>query len=63
MTKKELGAKHYNQLVDIKGYTNDGAEMEFTLEHILKKYVPVKVLKDWITRTEIELNEVKKDKA
>jgi hypothetical protein len=62
-TKKELGNKHFNQLVEINSYTNDSSEIQFTLEHILKKYVPAKVLKDWIVRTDIQLNEVKKERA
>tara|TARA_R110000803_G_scaffold175129_1_gene237676 strand:+ start:407 stop:601 length:195 start_codon:yes stop_codon:yes gene_type:complete len=62
-TKKELGNKYYNQLVEIKSYTNDSSEIDFALEHILKKYVPAKVLKVWIARTDVQLKELKKERA
>ena len=33
------------------------SSIEFELEHILKTYVPAKVLKDWIARSEEELKQ------
>ena len=60
-TKKELGNKYYNLLSDITSYTNDRSSMEFTLEDVLKKYVPTKVLKVWIARAEEELKEHKEE--
>ena len=62
-TKKELGSKYYNLLSDITSYTNDRSTFEFELESVLRTYVPAKVLKDWIVRTDIQLNEVKKERA
>ena len=56
-TKKELGNKYYNLLSEIASYTSDRSYMEFELEHILKTYVPAKVLKDWITKAEEELKQ------
>ena len=61
MTKKELGSKYYNLLSDITSYTNDRSSMEFELEHILKTYVPTKVLKVWIARAKQELKEQEKN--
>ena len=56
-TKRELGNKYYNLLSEIASYTNDRSSIEFELEHILKTYVPAKVLKDWIARSEEELKQ------
>jgi hypothetical protein len=56
-TKKELGRKYAELLSDISSFTNDSSEQQFTLEHILKTYVPAKVLKDWIAKAEVELNQ------
>ena len=56
-TKKELGQKYVQLLSDISSFTNDSSEQHFTLEHILKTYVPAKVLKDWIAKAEVELNQ------
>tara|TARA_R100000664_G_C2643170_1_gene67212 strand:- start:185 stop:418 length:234 start_codon:yes stop_codon:yes gene_type:complete len=56
-TKRELGNKYYNLLSEIASYTNDRSSIEFELEHILKTYVPAKVLKDWIAKAEEELKQ------
>jgi hypothetical protein len=62
-TKKELGRKYAQLRSDIKGYTNDSYDDSFTFEHILETYVPAKVLKVWIARSEEELKELElKDK-
>ena len=60
-TKRELGNKYYNLLSEIASYTNDRSSIEFELEHILKTYVPAKVLKDWIARSEEELKQHKQN--
>ena len=57
-TKKELGSKYAELRSEIKSYTNDSYDDQFTFEHILKTYVPAKVLKDWIARSEVELKEL-----
>ena len=64
-TKKELGSKYYNLLSDITSYTNDRSTFEFELESVLKTYVPAKVLKVWIARSEEELkqHEQKEERA
>ena len=56
-TKKELGSKYYNLLSDITSYTNDRSTFEFELESVLRTYVPAKVLKVWIARSEKELKQ------
>ena len=56
-TKRELGNKYYNLLSEIASYTNDRSFIQFELEHILKTYVPAKVLKDWIAKSEEELKQ------
>ena len=60
-TKGELGNKYYNLLSEIASYTNDRSSIEFELEHILKIYVPAKVLKDWIARSEEELKQLEQN--
>ena len=56
-TKKELGTKYYNLLSDIQSYTNDSQDFYYTLEKVLKTYVPAKELKVWIARAEEELKQ------
>ena len=57
-TKKELGSRYAELRSEIKSYTNDSYDDQFTFEHILKTYVPAKVLKDWIARSKVELKEL-----
>ncbi len=57
-TKKELGSRYAELRSEIKSYTNDSYDDQFTFEHILKTYVPAKVLKDWIAKSEVELKEL-----
>jgi hypothetical protein len=56
-TKKELGRRYADLRSDIKSYTNDSYDDQFTFEHILQTYVPAKVLKVWIARSEEELKQ------
>ena len=60
-TKKELGSKYAELRSEIKSYTNDSYDDHFTFEHILKTYVPAKVLKDWIIKSEEELKQLEKE--
>ena len=56
-TKRELCRRYADLRSDIKSYTNDSYDDHFTWEHILQTYVPAKVLKDWIARSEEELKQ------
>ena len=56
-TKKELGRKFAELRSEIKSYTNDSYDDHFTWEHILETYVPAKVLKVWIARSQEELKQ------
>ena len=60
-TKRELGRRYADLRSDIKSYTNDSYDDHFTWEHILQTYVPAKVLKDWIARSEEELKQHKQN--
>ena len=60
-TKRELGKRYADLRSDIKSYTNDSYDDHFTWEHILQTYVPAKVLKDWIARSEEELKQHKQN--
>ena len=56
-TKKKLGRKFAELRSEIKSYTNDSYDDHFTWEHILETYVPAKVLKVWIARSQEELKQ------
>jgi len=56
-TKRELGRKYAMLRSDIKSYTNDSYDDQSTFEQILQTYVPAKVLKVWIARSEEELKQ------
>ena len=56
-TKKQLGRKFAELRSEIKSYTNDSYDDHFTWEHILETYVPAKVLKVWIARSQEELKQ------
>ena len=60
-TKKELGKRFAELRSDIKTYTNDSYDDHFTWEYILENYVPAKVLKDWIARSEEELKQLEQN--
>jgi len=60
-TKKELGRKFAELRSEIKSYTNDSYDDHFTWEHILETYVPAKVLKVWIARSQEELKQLEQN--
>jgi len=60
-TKKELGRKFAELRSEIKSYTNDSYDDHFTWEHILETYVPAKVLKVWIARSQEQLKQLEQN--
>ena len=60
-TKRDLGSKFAELRSEIKSYTNDSYDDNCTWEHILKTYVPAKVLKDWIASSEEELKQLQQN--